>query len=50
MQYQQLGDTGVFVSRLCLGAMTFGAAAGLYEVIAGIDQTQTESVNDEKPQ
>lgn len=24
MQYEQLGNTGVFVSRLCLGTMTFG--------------------------
>ena len=26
MQFEQLGNTGVFVSRLCLGAMTFGGA------------------------
>ncbi|MDQ8045182.1 MAG: aldo/keto reductase [Solirubrobacteraceae bacterium] len=26
MQYKQLGDTGLFVSRLCLGAMTFGTS------------------------
>lgn len=25
MQYQQLGKTGIFVSRLCLGTMTFGS-------------------------
>lgn len=25
MQYQQLGNTGTFVSRLCLGTMTFGS-------------------------
>jgi aryl-alcohol dehydrogenase-like predicted oxidoreductase len=24
MKYRQLADTGVFVSELCLGAMTFG--------------------------
>ena len=44
MQYQQLGDTGVFVSRLCLGAMTFGSGAGLYEVIAGMNQTETDEM------
>jgi aryl-alcohol dehydrogenase-like predicted oxidoreductase len=38
MQYQQLGNTGVFVSRLCLGAMTFGRSEGLFNVIAGLDQ------------
>jgi aryl-alcohol dehydrogenase-like predicted oxidoreductase len=37
MQYQQLGNTGVFVSRLCLGAMTFGGK-GLFEVIGGLPQ------------
>ena len=26
MQYQELGQTGLFVSRFCLGAMTFGGA------------------------
>lgn len=26
MQYSQLGNTGTFVSRFCLGAMTFGGA------------------------
>ena len=26
MQYQRLGKTGLIVSRLCLGAMTFGGA------------------------
>jgi aryl-alcohol dehydrogenase-like predicted oxidoreductase len=26
MQYKQLGPTGLFVSRLCLGAMTFGTS------------------------
>jgi aryl-alcohol dehydrogenase-like predicted oxidoreductase len=28
MQYAQLGTTGTFVSRLCLGTMTFGGSAG----------------------
>ena len=37
MQYQQLGNTGTFVSRLCLGAMTFGGK-GLFEVIGGLPQ------------
>lgn len=27
MRYNQLGNTGLFVSRLCLGTMTFGEAA-----------------------
>ncbi len=28
MQYAQLGKTGTFVSRLCLGTMTFGGVSG----------------------
>lgn len=38
MEYQQLGNTGVFVSRLCLGAMTFGGSEGLFQVIGGLPQ------------
>lgn len=38
MEYQQLGNTGVFVSRLCLGAMTFGGVGGIFEVIGGLPQ------------
>lgn len=40
MRYNQLGNTGLFVSELCLGTMTFGPAgqAGLYHDIAGMDQ------------
>ena len=25
MQFQELGNTGVLVSRICLGTMTFGS-------------------------
>ncbi|HWF09768.1 MAG TPA: aldo/keto reductase [Bryobacteraceae bacterium] len=38
MQYTQLGNTGVFVSRICLGAMTFGGKGGVFEVIGGLAQ------------
>jgi aryl-alcohol dehydrogenase-like predicted oxidoreductase len=45
MQYQQLGNTGVFVSRLCMGAMTFGGAgSALFEVIGGLGQTETNAL------
>ncbi|HYA16234.1 MAG TPA: aldo/keto reductase [Bryobacteraceae bacterium] len=43
MQYQQLGNTGVFVSRLCLGAMTFGGK-GLFEVIGGLSQHDVDTL------
>jgi aryl-alcohol dehydrogenase-like predicted oxidoreductase len=38
MEYRQLGNTGVFVSRICLGAMTFGGKGGIFEVIGGLPQ------------
>lgn len=42
MDYQQLGNTGVFVSRLCLGAMTFGGSEGLFQVIGGLPQDEVD--------
>ena len=38
MQYHQLGNTGVFVSKLCMGAMTFGGADGIFKTIGGLPQ------------
>jgi aryl-alcohol dehydrogenase-like predicted oxidoreductase len=38
MEYKTLGNTGLLVSRLCLGTMTFGESAGIYKPIAGVDQ------------
>jgi len=44
MQYTQLGNTGVFVSRLCMGAMTFGGKGTLFEGIGGLDQAETDAL------
>jgi aryl-alcohol dehydrogenase-like predicted oxidoreductase len=44
MKYRQLADTGVFVSELCLGAMTFGGRGGMWEVIAGLDQPGVDAI------
>ena len=38
MRTNRLGNTGLIVSELCLGAMTFGTAPGLFGPIAGLDQ------------
>ena len=38
MRYNRLGSTGLVVSELCLGTMTFGTAPGMFEAIAGLDQ------------
>lgn len=38
MRYNRLGSTGLIVSELCLGAMTFGTNPGRFGNIAGLDQ------------
>jgi aryl-alcohol dehydrogenase-like predicted oxidoreductase len=38
MQYQQLGSTGIFVSRLCFGTMTLGGAGEPWNRIGALDQ------------
>ena len=44
MQFQQLGNTGVFVSRLCFGAMTFGGVSTVYEAVGGLAQTDADKL------
>src|SRR3954451_19444689 len=44
MKFRQLADTGVFVSELCLGAMTFGGKGQMWEVIGGLDQAGAEAI------
>jgi aryl-alcohol dehydrogenase-like predicted oxidoreductase len=46
MKYRQLADTGVFVSELCLGTMTFGGRGQMWEVIGGIDQPAVDRIVD----
>ena len=43
MKYRLLGNTGLYVSELCLGTMTFGAS-GFWEVMGGLRQ---EAVNEQ---
>lgn len=38
MRYNQFGNTGLIVSELCLGAMTFGTNPGRFGQIHGLDQ------------
>ena len=38
MRYNRLGQTGLVVSELCLGAMTFGTKPGRFGHIHGLDQ------------
>ena len=38
MRYRRLGGTGLVVSELCLGTMTFGNGEGRFKPVAGVDQ------------
>ncbi len=44
MKYRTLGDTGLFVSELCLGTMTFGGRGQMWEVIGGLDSAAAEAI------
>jgi len=44
MQFQQLGNTGVFVSRLCFGAMTFGGKGTMFEAIGALQQKDADTL------
>jgi aryl-alcohol dehydrogenase-like predicted oxidoreductase len=44
MKYRLLSDTGIFVSELCLGAMTFGGRGQMWEVIGGLDQPTVDAI------
>jgi aryl-alcohol dehydrogenase-like predicted oxidoreductase len=45
MKYRQLADTGVFVSELCLGAMTFGGSdVQIWQAIGGLDQKAVDTL------
>ena len=42
MRYHPLGRTGLFVSELCLGTMTFGGADGIWGKIGSLQQSDAE--------
>ena len=42
MRYNQLGRTGVFISELCLGTMTFGGGEGIWRQIGDLQQNDAE--------
>ncbi|WNJ82189.1 aldo/keto reductase (plasmid) [Cedecea neteri] len=44
MQYKTLGNTGLLVSRLCLGTMTFGDGAGVYKHIGAAGQKEADDI------
>ena len=44
MRYRQLGGTGVVVSELCLGTMTFGNGEVRFKPLAGVDQAGADAL------
>jgi aryl-alcohol dehydrogenase-like predicted oxidoreductase len=44
MEYATLGNTGLMVSRFCLGTMTFGDGRGLFKGISAVDQAGADAL------
>jgi aryl-alcohol dehydrogenase-like predicted oxidoreductase len=44
MQYNRLGDTGLVVSRLAFGAMTFGSQEGAFAAVYKVDQAGADAL------
>jgi len=43
MKYNQLGNTGMFVSEICLGTMTFGGA-GYFKIVGEVQQKEATAI------
>jgi aryl-alcohol dehydrogenase-like predicted oxidoreductase len=41
MRYNLLGNTGLYVSELCLGSMTFGGSGGMWQAIGKLGQSES---------
>jgi len=44
MQYKKFGSTGLFVSELCLGTMTFGGSDGIWGQIGNLEQQDVDGI------
>ncbi|MEA2544444.1 MAG: hypothetical protein QOH35_5810, partial [Acidobacteriaceae bacterium] len=44
MKYKTLGDTGLLVSTLCLGTMTFNGGEGFWKAIGTVDQAGADEI------
>ncbi len=44
MRYRQLGPSGLFVSQLCLGTMTFGGSGGMWGQIGQLQQDEADAL------
>jgi aryl-alcohol dehydrogenase-like predicted oxidoreductase len=44
MKYHTLGPTGLFVSEICLGTMTFAPGEGIWKSISGVEQNLADQL------
>ena len=44
MEYATLGNTGLLVSKLCFGTMTFGDGRGLFKALSCVDQAAADEL------
>jgi len=44
MEYATLGNTGLLVSKLCFGTMTFGDSSGLFKALSTVDQAGADEL------
>ena len=44
MEYATLGNTGLLVSKLCFGTMTFGNGRGLFKAISSVGQAGADEL------
>ena len=44
MHYKTLGNTGLQVSTLCFGTMTFGDGRGFFKVIGAVGQSEADEL------
>jgi aryl-alcohol dehydrogenase-like predicted oxidoreductase len=44
MQYKTLGDTGLLVSTLCFGTMTFHGGSGVFRAIGTVNQAEADEL------
>jgi len=44
MRYNPLGRSGLYVSELCLGTMTFGGGDGMWQVVGKVQQEEADAI------
>jgi aryl-alcohol dehydrogenase-like predicted oxidoreductase len=44
MRYNPLGRSGLYVSELCLGTMTFGGGDGMWQVVGKVQQEEADTI------